>query len=186
MTVPTAFLYADASAKTVHLAGEFNNWLDNVDSKVAGHTEWMLQNDGSGNWTLTVPLTTGKHAFKYVIDGGARWEANPHLPIDPDGNSIIEVRAPVPVPQSRAGASFTYTDPAAKGVFVVREFNQWNTTANPMHKSEQGVWTVTIPLQAGKYLYKLMVDGAWKTDPLSPDGPDDGFGGKNSVKVVGP
>jgi 1,4-alpha-glucan branching enzyme len=92
-TVPTAFLYVDASAKTVQLAGDFNNWLDNVDSKVTGHPEWTLKNDGSGNWTLTVPLATGKHAFKYVVDGGVHWEANPKLPADADGNSIIDVRA---------------------------------------------------------------------------------------------
>ncbi len=185
MIVPTAFLYVDATAKTVQLAGEFNNWLDNVDSKVTGHPEWMLRNDGSGNWTLTVPLATGKHAFKYVVDGGARWEANPKLPSDADGNSIIEVRAPS-IPSSIAGSLFTYTNPAAKDVFVAGEFNQWNTTANPMSKSEQGVWTVTIPLKPGKYEYKFVVDGDWKTDPLSTDGPDDGHGGKNSVKVVSP
>src|SRR5580704_9118916 len=52
-TIPTSFLYTDANAKAVQLAGEFNNWLDNVDSKVTGHAEWMLRNDGSGNWTLT-------------------------------------------------------------------------------------------------------------------------------------
>jgi len=187
-TVPTAFLYVDASAKTVQLAGEFNNWLDNVDSKVTGHPEWMLRNDGSGNWALTVPLTTGKHAFKYVVDGGARWEANPQLPADADGNSIIEVRTPAPAssPSISAGSLFTYTNPVAKGVFVAGEFNHWNTTASPMSKSEQGVWTVSIPLKPGKYEYKFVVDGAWKTDPLSADGPDDGHGGKNSVKVVSP
>jgi 1,4-alpha-glucan branching enzyme len=188
ITVPTSFLYADANAKTVQLAGDFNNWLDATDGKVTGHDDWLFQNGGAGNWTLTVPLKTGKHAFKYVVDGGARWETNPHLPVDADGNSIIEVRAsaPVQVSQSSAGTSFTYTNPAAKGVFVAGEFNQWNTTANPMLRSEQGVWTVTIPLKPGKYLYKLVVDGAWKTDPLCPDGPDDGHGGKNSIKVVSP
>ena len=55
-----------------------------------------------------------------------------------------------------------------------------------MKKGEQDVWSATIPLKPGKYLYKLMVDGAWKTDPLSLDGPDDGYGGKNSVKIVAP
>ena len=187
-TVPTSFLYTDANAKTVHLAGDFNGWLDNVDGKVTGHKEWLLQNVGAGNWALTVPLAIGKHSFKYVIDGGARWETNLRLPVDGDGNSIIDVRAAVPatVSPSSAGALFTYMDPAAKSVSVAGEFNQWNATANPMKKGEQDVWSATIPLKPGKYLYKLMVDGAWKTDPLSLDGPDDGYGGKNSVKIVAP
>ena len=193
----TAFSYTDASAQSVQLAGEFNGWLDNVDGKVTGHTEWLLQNDGSGNWTLAVPLAPGKHTFKYVIDGGARWEHDPHLPVAPDGNSIIEVQASVvtPVPQGGAGsrrsqggpgASFSYSDRVAKSVSVAGEFNQWSVTANPMQKNQQGVWTAVIPLKPGKYLYKFVVDGTWKADPLSPDGTDDGFGGKNSVKNVNP
>jgi 1,4-alpha-glucan branching enzyme len=184
----TAFSYTDASAQSVQLAGEFNGWLDNVDGKVTGHTEWLLHNDGSGNWTLTAPLAPGKHTFKYVIDSGARWEHDPHLPVASDDNSIIEVQAPgvAPVPQGGAAASFSYSDPVAKSVFVAGEFNQWSTTANPMRKNQQGTWTAVIPLKPGKYLYKLVVDGAWKADPLSPDSDDDGFGGKNSVKNVKP
>ncbi len=186
--IPTAFSYTDASAQSVHLAGEFNGWLDNVDGKVTGHPEWLLHNDGSGNWTLTVPLAVGRHAFKYVIDGGARWEHDPHMPIASDDNSIIEVLAlgTAPVPRSGAGVSFSYSDPVAKSVFVAGEFNQWSITANPMRKNQQGIWTATIPLKPGKYLYKLLVDGTWKADPSSPDGDDDGFGGKNSIKNVNP
>jgi 1,4-alpha-glucan branching enzyme len=193
----TVFSYTDASAQSVHLAGEFNGWLDNIDGKVTGHTEWLLRNDGSGNWKLNVPLALGKHTFKYVIDGGARWEDDPHLPVAPDGNSIIEVQAPGVAPVSQAGASgprsqgaggvsFSYSDPIAKSVSVAGEFNQWSTTANPMQKDQQGIWIAMIPLKPGKYLYKLVVDGTWKADPLSPDGDDDGFGGKNSVKTVNP
>ena len=186
-TIPTTFTYTDAGAQSVQLAGEFNGWLDNIDGKVTGHTEWQLRNDGSGNWTQTIPLTPGKHAFKYVIDG-ARWEHDPHLPIGSDDNSIIVVQAggAVPIPQNTSGISFSYTDPVAKSVFVAGEFNQWSTTSNPMQKNQQGTWTATIPLKPGKYLYKLVVDGTWKADPLSTDGDDDGFGGKNSVKTVSP
>ena len=212
----TTFTYADAKASTVQLAGDFNNWLDNVDGKVTGHSEWQLQNDGAGNWKLTKQLAPGKHAFKYVIDGGARWQQDPHMPVGSDGNSIIEVQAqiqsptptpsptpaqapvdgssssngaaaqPAPAAQGATGASFTYVDPAAKSVSIAGEFNQWSATANPMQKDSQGIWTATILLKPGKYLYKLVVDGTWKPDPLSPDGADDGFGTKNSVKVVGP
>ena len=186
--VPTAFSYTDANARSVQLAGEFNGWLDNVDGKVTGHTEWLLHNDGSGNWTLTVPLTPGRYPFKYVIDGGARWEHDPHLPIASDDNSIIDVLAPgaALIPPSTAGVSFSYSDPVAKNVFVAGEFNRWSATANPMRKNQQGIWTATIPLKPGKYLYKLVVDGTWKADPLSPDVDDDGFGGKNSIKNVNP
>ena len=194
--IPTKFSYTDANAKSVQLAGEFNDWLDNVEGKVSGHAEWMLQNDGSGNWTLTVPLTSGKHTFKYVVDGGAHWELDAHLPVASDGNSIIETKTPTQAPTqaqavgttspSRTGASFTYVDPSAKNVAVAGEFNEWNAEANPMRKDQRGIWTVTIPLMPGKYQYKFVVDDAWKADPASPDKADDGFGGENSVKTIEP
>jgi 1,4-alpha-glucan branching enzyme len=188
----TTFLHTDKKATTIHLAGDFNGWLDNADGKVTGHGEWLLQNDGSGNWKLTVPLAPGKHKYKYVIDGGVRWETDTRLPVGIDGNSVIEVRGSTsgpqttPAPAGDAGAVFTYADPAAKSVSLAGEFNDWSATANPMQKDPSGVWTATVPLKPGKYQYKLVVDGNWKPDPSSPGGADDGFGGRNSVKTVGP
>src|SRR5437773_1830572 len=44
----TSFSYTNPNAKTVHVAGEFNKWLDNVDGKVSGKPEWQMQNDGAG------------------------------------------------------------------------------------------------------------------------------------------
>jgi 1,4-alpha-glucan branching enzyme len=188
----STFLYTDTKANTVHVAGDFNAWLDNVDGKVTGHGEWLLQNDGAGNWRLTAPLPPGRHKYKFVIDGGARWETDPTMPVATDGNSVIEVPgtalAPpaAPAPKAGSGVSFTYADPAAKTVFVAGEFNEWNMTANPMQKNASGTWTATIPLKPGKYQYKFVVDGNWKPDPANPDAVDDTYGGKNSVKAVGP
>ena len=185
------FSYTDSKASTVHLAGDFNNWLDNEDGRVSGHGEWLLQNDGTGHWKLTTPLAPGRHRFKYVIDGGARWETDPRLPVATDGNSVIEVPAggrALAAGALGAGAAptFTYTDPAAKSVSVAGEFNQWSTTEHPMHRDASGVWTAVIPLKPGKYQYKFVVDGDWKQDPLNPNTADDTFGGKNSVKTIGP
>jgi 1,4-alpha-glucan branching enzyme len=186
------FQYTDAKATTVHLAGDFNGWLDNEDGKVTGHGEWLLQNDGSGHWKLTTRLPMGRHRFKYVVDGGARWETDPRLPVSTDGNSVIEVSAGTPAPSAgaRAAASsaptFTYTDPTAKSVYVAGDFNEWNATANPMEKDSSGVWVASVPLKPGKYQYKFIVDGNWKQDPLNSETADDTFGGRNSVKTVGP
>jgi 1,4-alpha-glucan branching enzyme len=183
------FLYTDAKANTVQLAGDFNGWLDNEDGKVSGHGEWLLQNDGTGRWKLTTPLPPGRHRFKYVIDGGVRWETDPRLPVATDGNSVIEVPAALTPGASTAAGSaptFTYTDPAAKNVYVAGDFNQWSATANPMQKDGSGVWTAVIPLKPGKYQYKFVVDGNWKQDPLNPDAADDTFGGRNSVKSIAP
>jgi 1,4-alpha-glucan branching enzyme len=186
------FLYSDAKATTVYVAGDFNNWLDNVDGKVAGHGEWLLQNDGSGNWKLTAQLPPGRHKFKYVVDGGVRWETDARLPMAIDGNSVIDVAASAKASTNAAaaasssGTAFTYADSTAKTVFIAGDFNQWSATANPMQKDPSGLWTAAIPLKSGKYQYKFVVDGTWKTDPSNPDGTDDSYGGRNSVKLVGP
>ena len=150
-TVPTSFLYTDANAKTVHLAGDFNSWLDNVDGKVTGHNEWLLQNVGAGNWELTVPLAIGRHSFKYVIDGGARWETNLRLPVDGDGNSIIDVRAAVPatVSPSSAGALFTYTDPVAKSVSVAGRVQPVECYGKPDEERRAGRLVGHHPAEAG-------------------------------------
>jgi len=188
----TTFLYTDTKASTVHVAGDFNDWLDNVDGKVTGHGEWLLQNDGAGNWKLTVPISPGRHKFKYVVDGGARWETDARLPVATDGNSVIDVAGGAASaktggsPTSGSGTTFTYVDPSAQSVAIAGEFNQWSATANPLQKDSSGAWTTTIPLKPGKYQYKFVVDGNWKADALNPDGTDDGYGGKNSVRTVGP
>jgi len=186
--IPVTFSFTDAHATSVLLAGEFNNWADNEDGKVTGHTEWLLKGDGSGNWTLTVPMALGKFKFKYVIDGGARWETDPKMPVATDGNSVIEVQgmASAPAPVGSGGAAFTYADATAKSVFVAGEFNQWSAIANPMQKDASGTWTAAIPLKPGKYQYKFVVDGNWKQDAANADAADDTYGGKNSVKTVGP
>jgi 1,4-alpha-glucan branching enzyme len=196
--VAVTFSFSDPAARTVHLAGEFNRWLDNVAGRVTGHEEWLMKNDGAGNWTYTAHLPPGRHKFKYVINGGERWEVDPRMPVAPDGNSIIEVKAPaatapaVAAPAATAPTeagiptTFTYADPAASAVFLAGEFNRWSATANPMRKDEFGVWTTTVPLKPGRYQYKFVVDGTWKEDPANPETVDDGFGGKNSVKTVSP
>jgi len=187
-----AFLYTDTKASTVHVAGDFNDWLDNTDGKVTGHGEWLLQNDGAGHWRLTVPIPPGRHKFKYVIDAGARWETDARLPVATDGNSVIDVAGNASAPKTAvttangSGVTFTYIDPSAQNVAIAGEFNQWSATANLMQKDSSGAWTTSIPLKPGKYQYKFVVDGNWKTDPTNPDGVDDTFGGKNSVRTVGP
>lgn len=179
--LPVVFHYADSKAKTVHLAGEFNDWLDNVDGKVSGKNEWLLQSDSAGNWKYTAQLPPGRYKFKYVIDG-ERWEQDPKAPASNDGNSIIEVKPGAAV--ETVSVDFRYTDPNANAVFLAGEFNQWSTTANPMNKNESGVWSASLSLQPGSYPYKFVVDSAWKQDPDNPEALPDGLGGSNSVKVV--
>lgn len=47
-----------------------------------------------------------------------------------------------------------------------------------------GVYHLSVDLQPGRYLYKLIVDGEWIADPANPLQEPDPFGGLNSVLVI--
>ncbi|HET7580327.1 MAG TPA: alpha-amylase family glycosyl hydrolase [Bacillales bacterium] len=72
-------------------------------------------------------------------------------------------------------------------VEVSGDFNGWASgdLAVQLSKSDGNVWSATITVSPGVHKYKLIVDGKWMADPLNPNGVDDGYGGKNSVFVVG-
>ena len=97
----------------------------------------------------------------------------------------LSVSDTVARPVSDTVVRFVYEAPQAAKVYVVGDFNGWDTTKTPLVRAPNGgAWTVTIPLPAGRHLYGFVVDGSWNTDPHAPLSPDDGFGHANSVKLV--
>ncbi len=70
-------------------------------------------------------------------------------------------------------------------VTVAGEFNGWSTTASQMHRGADGTWTVDLELPHGRYLYKFVVDGVWQADPENELVEADGYGGENSVLLLG-
>lgn len=75
-----------------------------------------------------------------------------------------------------------YRAPLARTVAVAADFNGWKPEAAAMRRGENGLWTVEIPLPAGRrYEYMFVVDGRWVTDPDAPASVDDGFGGRNAL-----
>jgi predicted carbohydrate-binding protein with CBM48 len=106
-----------------------------------------------------------------------------------------------PTEQLRAGAAgsqlpdslapraikFVLIAPKAARVSVVGDFNGWNTSANPMREQgADGTWTVFVPLKPGLHVYSFVVDGThFVADPTAPIAPDDGYGQKSSVVLVG-
>jgi 1,4-alpha-glucan branching enzyme len=69
----------------------------------------------------------------------------------------------------RRRIKFTLTAKAAKKVYLVGDFNEWDEKANPMKKSADGTWARSVLLFPGNYEYKFLVDGDWKEDPLNPN-----------------
>ncbi len=82
---------------------------------------------------------------------------------------------------------FELSAPQARSVALAGSFNGWRTDAVSMTRGAGGMWSVTIPLAVGEHHYDFVVNGSeWVPDPTAHVQVDDGFGGHNSVIVVGP
>lgn len=83
------FVFVTHGATRVSVVGDFNQW----DSKATP----MQRIKGSNAWTVTVPLSRGRHLYSFYAVGadGERWIADPNAPAADDGfgraNSIILV-----------------------------------------------------------------------------------------------
>jgi hypothetical protein len=82
---------------------------------------------------------------------------------------------------------FVLLAPKAARVSLVGDFNGWDAAANPMTtQGADGTWTIFVPLQPGLHTYSFVVDGThFVADPAAPIAPDDGYGHRSSVVLVG-
>jgi hypothetical protein len=87
--------------------------------------------------------------------------------------------------QTKEGVLFSYYDPSARDVCLVGDFSDWEPLENSMVQ-EQGnhIWTGKIPLEAGTYQYKFIVDGEWRVDPDNPEVVTTPTGVRNSALNV--
>jgi hypothetical protein len=76
LPVPTQFVFDAARAKRIALVGDFNGWDE--------HATALQREDGSSLWSVTVPLTPGRHVYAFLVD--STWTTDPHAPEsrDPD------------------------------------------------------------------------------------------------------
>lgn len=72
----------------------------------------------------------------------------------------------------------------ASSVAMVGELNQWNASADPLTRVDGG-WARTGAYPAGRALYKYVIDGRWEADPANSNREADGYGGFNSVAMIG-
>jgi len=77
--------------------------------------------------------------------------------------------------------------PDARVVQAAGDFNGWNPSRTPLEQTADGAWTVTLPLEPGRYEYQFVVDGdRWIGDPFAVEQSNDGFGSRNAVLDVRP
>jgi hypothetical protein len=83
---------------------------------------------------------------------------------------------------------FVLVDPSARGVSVVGDFNDWTKDAAPLREQRDGVWTVSVPVPAGRHEYAFIVHrehgDEWVADPFAATAHDE-FGTETSIVTVG-
>lgn len=57
------------TAKTVEIAGDFNQWI----------AEPMMKRSDEGLWQKIIPITEGTYRYKFIIDG--EWQVDPYQPV---------------------------------------------------------------------------------------------------------
>jgi predicted carbohydrate-binding protein with CBM48 len=82
------FVFVAPQARQVSVVGDFNGWN--------ATTTPMVRAPNDSVWTVTLPLTTGRHVYSFVVDGSS-WKADPAAPLAPDdgfghANSVRIVR----------------------------------------------------------------------------------------------
>lgn len=100
----------------------------------------------------------------------------------PRASSPAPAAEPVPTVLVR----FVLAAPDARRVSLAGSFNGWQSEGIPLSRDSSGAWEVILPLAMGEHRYQFVVDGVrWVPDPASDALVPDGFGGTNSMIVVG-
>jgi len=70
----------------------------------------------------------------------------------------------------------------ADRIFLVGDFNDWNTTSSPFIQGRDGVWQAVVDLPAGReYAFRYLVDGVWQTDFHADGWAINEYGSQNSI-----
>ena len=85
---------------------------------------------------------------------------------------------------ARTAVQFVFVATQARSVSLVGDFNDWDARATPMIRSGDGVWSVEVRLEPGRFNYAFLVDGLeWRADPAAVPARGD-FGRPSSVLFV--
>jgi hypothetical protein len=157
------------TAEKVILAGSFNNWSTND----------LIMNKTAFGWELPYVIGNGNYEYKFIVDG--QWMPDPENPVttgsDNYTNSCISVRPNYTFSLKEFGD--------AQNVIVTGNFNGWREDSFKMTQKD-GIWTYTLYLKPGKYIYKFIVDGRWLIDPANQYWEENREGTGNSVLWIKP
>lgn len=139
--------------------------------------------------TATATIAAPQTAVRLVEDSDTSTARRP------DTRTIVtpEPKTPgtkpvTPTPGVRAlpgRARFALPLSIGHSVHVAGDFNHWAPSTLGMQRREDlKLWELDIPLVPGRYRYRIIVDGAWQTDPTNNAKEPNEFGEYNSVLIV--
>jgi hypothetical protein len=188
--------------RELFLAGSFNGFLTNWKDR----TNWAMNRSESNVWTARVSLKPGKYLYETVANTRARfidWNADDFY-VDENGHG--NVFAAVAIGGSNLNRNvlrplslrYKPQEKSVSSVHVAGSFNYWGGTACaqqsqisnygfPMTGPDaDGYFTLNAHLPAGRMQYKYVVNGGiWHSDPENENSENDGWGGDNSVLIIG-
>jgi 1,4-alpha-glucan branching enzyme len=80
--------------------------------------------------------------------------------------------------------TFKFSEPGAKTVSIVGDFNQWQPGLDMLKSSKSGEFTISLNLKPGRYAYKFLADKGWYNDSFAQEYTYDEWGNVNSVITV--
>ena len=93
---------------------------------------------------------------------------------------VVIATAPAVTPD---GVMFTVDAPDAAHVQVVGDFNNWAPDGGEMEPVGR-IWKKMLKLAPGRYRYRYVIDGQWRTDPRNAAVEPGPFGGDDSLLVL--
>ncbi|WP_406609312.1 alpha/beta hydrolase-fold protein [Agarivorans sp. JK6] len=140
--------------------------------EITGAYDWQWSNDSfscSGTVTAKGHILTEQQA------------ANAKL-----GETAIQLEHPLLSPSENTVAhTFTVEAKNARQVYLAGEMSDWRSKVLVLQPSEADHWSITLYLKPGAWQYKFVIDGVWVADQQNPQSVPDGYGGVNSVFVIG-
>lgn len=168
---------------TPEVNGTFNGWC--------GGCAPMTDEDGDGVWSITIELQEGNYEYKFAADGWAiQEELTPGSSCTVTNNGFTNRSLQVAGAQELSTVCWAicadcgivaetfditfrvdmnevtaaFTTPEVNGTF-----NNWCGGCAPMSDADgDGVWELTIALQAGNYEFKYAADGWAIQEELAP------------------
>jgi hypothetical protein len=176
----------------VELKGQMTDWI-NVD----------MEHDGSGTWTLTLPLESGSYEWGAIENDGSEWGiwlpelagfiSNPLVMVDSDGNIAGDTGFTVPY-QGGSGETVVVMfqvdmveqNISEDGVHIAGTFNNWDPEASEMQDNDNdGIYSLLFELETDSYHeYKFINGSSWGSEELVPEECNIGDYGNRFVQVL--